>query len=100
VKPLLLLFPLLILAGHAQASSTFRCNSKLVSLDNSGAEVQNKCGEPVSRDLIGYIEVLDEYGFRHEVAVEEWVYGPSHGMYHYLRFEGNRLRRIDSKRGN
>jgi len=43
--------------------------------------------------------VVDEYGFRQEVRIEEWVYGPTNGMYHFLRFEGNRLRRIDSERG-
>jgi hypothetical protein len=43
--------------------------------------------------------VLDEYGFYHEVAVEEWAYGPRNGMYQFLRFEGNRLNKIDSKRG-
>jgi hypothetical protein len=34
------------------------------------------------------------------VPIEEWTYGPRNGMYHFLRFEGNRLRDIDSKRGN
>ncbi|HAV06360.1 MAG TPA: hypothetical protein DCX47_15330, partial [Pseudomonas sp.] len=39
------------------------------------------------------------YGYRQEVAVEEWVYGPNNGMLHFLRFEGNRLRQIGSRRG-
>ena len=64
------------------------------------SEVLHKCGEPASRDFIGYKEVLDDYGFRHEVNVEEWVYGPNHGMYHFLRFEGGRLIEIRSKRGS
>lgn len=83
----------------AHAGSTHRCGSNLVSLDASTAEVRNKCGEPGSSGLIGYKEVLDQYGFRHEVQVEEWVYGPTNGMYHFLRFEANRLREIGSKRG-
>jgi len=37
---------------------------------------------------------------REEFQVEEWTYGPNNGMYQYLRFEGNRLRQINSKRGN
>ena len=48
---------------------------------------------------MGYREVLDEYGFYNEVAVEEWAYGPRNGMYQFLRFEGNRLIKIESKRG-
>lgn len=86
-------------ALHAQASSTFRCGSNLVSLRASTAEVQAKCGEPTSRALTGYKELVDEYGFRQEVQIEEWTYGPTNGMYHFLRFEGNRLSNIDSERG-
>ncbi|MOA67341.1 hypothetical protein D3C78_1944690 [compost metagenome] len=60
----------------------------------------DKCGEPVSRNDLGYREVVDQYHQRNEVLVEEWVYGPNNGMYQFLRFEGNRLRNIESKRGN
>lgn len=95
----LILLSLLVFAGGVQASSTHRCGSALVSLEASTGEVRQKCGEPASASLVGYKEVLDDYGFRHEVQVEEWVYGPTHGMYHFLRFEGNRLRRIESQRG-
>lgn len=90
---------LILLAGSVQAS-TLRCGSALISTDDASSEVLGKCGEPKSRDFIGYREVIDIYGFRREVSVEEWTYGPRNGMYHFLRFEGNRLRTIDSKRGN
>lgn len=90
---------LVLLSGSVQAA-TLRCGSALISTDDATHEVLGKCGEPVSRDFLGYREVVDAYGFRHEVAVEEWTYGPRQGMYQFLRFEGNRLIRIDSKRGN
>lgn len=83
----------------AQASSTYRCQGKLVSLNATTVEVLEKCGEPEDRQFTGFKERTDEYGFWQEVRVEEWTYGPSHGMYHYLRFEGNRLSKISSKRG-
>ena len=85
---------------HAEASSTYRCNSRLVSLDSSTAEVCSKCGDPASSAMVGYKEIVDDYGYRQEVPVEEWIYGPNNGMLHFLRFEGNRLRQIDSQRGN
>ena len=91
---------LLLALGTAQASSTLRCNSNLVSLDDTTNEVLAKCGEPVSRSDLGYREVVDQYHQRNEVLVEEWIYGPRNGMYQFLRFEGNRLRKIESKRGN
>ncbi|MCQ4285976.1 DUF2845 domain-containing protein [Pseudomonas stutzeri] len=95
----LLLLSLLVFATGAHASSTHRCGSALVSLEASTSEVSAKCGEPSSSALVGYKEILDDYGFRQEVPVEEWTYGPTNGMYHFLRFEGNRLRRIESQRG-
>ncbi|MBP8236784.1 MAG: DUF2845 domain-containing protein [Pseudomonas sp.] len=91
---LLILFPL-----GAHASSTLRCDSGLISLEDSTSVVTSKCGDPISREFVGYREVLDAYGFRNEVAVEEWAYGPRNGMYQFLRFEGNRLVKIQSKRG-
>lgn len=91
---------LLLSATLAEASSTFRCGSALVSKGAPTVEVAGKCGEPSSRAFVGYKDVLDQYGFRNEVSVEEWVYGPRNGMYHFLRFEGERLREIRSKRGH
>lgn len=90
---------LMLLAGTAQAS-TLRCGSALISHGDDTREVLDKCGEPLSRDFLGYREVVDYYGFRSEVAVEEWSYGPRNGMYHFLRFEAGRLVSIGSKRGN
>lgn len=90
---------LVLLAGSLEAA-TMRCGSALISTDDSASEVLGKCGEPRSRDFLGHREVLDDYGFYNEVPIEEWTYGPRNGMYHFLRFEGNRLRNIDSKRGN
>jgi hypothetical protein len=89
----------LLCAGQTHASSTYRCSSALVSLDASTSEVRSKCGDPSSAAVVGYKEVLDDNGFRHEVQIEEWTYGPNNGMYYFLRFEGNRLRKIDSERG-
>ena len=99
-RRVLLCLSLLLAVGNAQASSTLRCNSSLISLDDTTSEVLDKCGEPISRTDLGFKEVVDEYYRRDEVRVEEWVYGPRNGMYQFLRFEGNRLRDIDSKRGN
>jgi hypothetical protein len=84
-------------ASHASASDTLRCGSQLISLGDRASEVLQKCGEPVSRDALGYKRSANR---REEFQVEEWTYGPSNGMYQYLRFEGNRLRQINSKRGN
>ncbi len=97
-RMLFLLLPLLLaLAGPASAAS-YRCNSSLVTKGDHVQEVLSKCGEPVSQSLIRYKSVIDDWGFRHEVPVEEWTYGPRNGMYHVLRFEGGRLIGVDSRR--
>jgi hypothetical protein len=103
VKPLLLLITLFSLSlGHnalTQAASTLRCQSQLISLTDHSNEVQSKCGEPQSKDFLGYRQVFDEYGGSRQVGIALWGYGPRNGMYYYLRFEANRLVKIDSKRG-
>ena len=84
-------------ASQVSAADTLRCGSQLVSVGDRSSEVLHKCGEPVSRDLLGYKRSANR---REEFQVEEWTYGPNGGMYQYLRFEGNRLKQITSKRGN
>lgn len=94
----LLLCLLLLVSPSLWASSTLRCGSGLVSSGDTTGEVISTCGEPISRDFLGYRVVTGYYGERNEVAVEEWVYSPRSGMYHFLRFEGGRLTSVTSKR--
>lgn len=86
----------LLAAGLTQAES-LRCGSKLVSIGDRAFEVENKCGAPTYRDVVGY--TLSGYD-RREYRVEEWVYGPDNGMLSILTFEGNRLARIERKRND
>ncbi|WP_371928629.1 DUF2845 domain-containing protein [Pseudomonas sp. SLFW] len=87
------------LSGLSQAD-TLRCGSQLISVGDRMFEVQQKCGQPVSQDIVGYKETVNHFRQVDQVQVQEWVYGPNSGMFQYLRFEGGRLVRIDSKRGN
>ncbi|QQE89555.1 DUF2845 domain-containing protein [Azotobacter chroococcum] len=93
-----LLTALFGLAPALLLAASLRCENHLISTGDSTHEVLGKCGEPASRDLLGYRERRDDWGFHHELVVEEWVYGPRNGMYYFLRFEGNRLVGIDSRR--
>ncbi|MFV3415554.1 DUF2845 domain-containing protein [Pseudomonas nitroreducens] len=93
-----LLLPLAFTATATQAAS-LRCNSKLISTGDVSSDVLSRCGEPVSRSFLGYKQVPGyRYGESMEVAVEEWIYGPWSGMLYFVRFEGNRLSDIQSKR--
>lgn len=96
MKRLSLTLALLCSAALAQAE-TLRCGSQLVSVGDRSFEVQQKCGEPAYRDLVGYTLGANE---RREMKIEEWIYGPSNGMLTILTFEGNRLSRIERRRGH
>lgn len=98
MRRLLILSLVLLSANLAHASSTWRCDGKLVSVGDPSAVVQNKCGAPLSRDITGSKLWRDDYGFEQEVVIEEWVYGPRNGMYHFLTFEGGVLKKINSRR--
>ncbi len=94
-RQLLCLALLALCSGLAQAGS-MRCGTQLVSEGDRAFEVERKCGEPAYRDLVGY--TLGGYD-RREFKIEEWVYGPNNGMLSILTFEGNRLIRIETRRG-
>ncbi|MBW1753530.1 MAG: DUF2845 domain-containing protein [Deltaproteobacteria bacterium] len=79
-----------------------RCGNDLISIGDLKNEVLVKCGEPFSREIIGYIDrVESEYtdGVKSEkrvrvMKIEEWIleitnYGTIY--YHSLVFEGNKL---------
>ncbi len=88
---------LLLLAVPAGAA-TLRCGSALISTGDHALEVQEKCGEPASRSVIGYRQRGDHWSNYEEVRIDEWIYGPRSGMYYFLRFEANRLTEIRSQR--
>ncbi|UTW09276.1 DUF2845 domain-containing protein [Pseudomonas benzenivorans] len=95
MRKLSLSIALLLSATAAEAS--LRCDKGIASKGDRSIEVQAKCGEAVSRSLVGYTQNANG---DQEFPIEEWVYGPRNGMYYYLTFQGGRLQRIDSKRGN
>lgn len=97
IKRLLIGLAVAMAASHASAADTLRCGSQLISVGDRSSEVLQKCGQPAARDPLGYKRSANR---REEFQVEEWTYGPNGGMYQYLRFEGNRLVQITSKRGN
>lgn len=96
--PALPAFILLLACHSASASTTLRCGNGLVSTGSTTSEVLQKCGEPIARDLLGSVMRTGNYGESYELQVEEWSYAPRNGMYQFLRFEGGRLVRVDSKR--
>ena len=72
-----------------------RCGDHLVSIGDRSFKIFKKCGEPVSKEQIGYTITKDE---KRELKIDEWVYGPKNGHYYHLIFEGNKLVEIKAIR--
>jgi hypothetical protein len=97
-------------AGASAASGlSLRCGTDLVSPGYLKYEVLEICGEPLSREIVGEVEITDPGRIydRHDrrytsrgtkiiLYIEEWIYDKS-GL-HVLRFEGNRLVNVESIR--
>jgi hypothetical protein len=97
MRTYLLGLALLLCCNVSAHADTLRCGSQLVGVGDRAFEVQQKCGEPTHRDLVGY--TLGPYE-RRELKIEEWIYGPSNGVLTILTFEGNRLTRIERRRSH
>ena len=80
-------------------ADTWRCGTKLVVLNDLAIQVREKCGDPISEEVIGYtLRSIHLDGIEREFKIEQWIYGPEQGYYHVLRFEAGRLRDIDNVR--
>lgn len=79
---------LVSLPAHA-----LRCGTDIVDEDDLMFEVEQACGAPLSRQVIGYVDSM-VYGDRIRVMnIEEWIYKINRDHYS-LEFEGNRLQHI------
>lgn len=82
-------------AAFASAQTTYRCNSRLVSVGDRKFEVAETCGEPMSKEFIGERTYRDG-GRERTDTIEEWVYDLRYGFYDILTFEGGKLVRIEA----
>jgi Protein of unknown function (DUF2845) len=83
-------------AASAGADGSMHCGNSFVKIDERAYLVQKDCGEPVSKQLIGY--TIDQQE-RRELVIEEWTYGPRDGGYFYIiTFVGGKVSKISSER--
>jgi len=72
-------------------NTSYICEDEIVSIGCHSSEVLRKCGEPNSKEIIGYALTKSR---RREFKIEEWIEGPIDGFYYILAFQANRLIRI------
>ena len=91
------LFLTLLTAAPSEGFSTYRCGNHIVQVGDHGFEVEAKCGEPKSRDLISEVKVRTRYMNKTQ-WVEEWLYDIRYGWWDVLTFRGGRLVKIQAVR--
>jgi len=87
----------LILALIVNNVFGFMIGNEIVSVGDLKHEVLLKCGEPESREVIGYIDRVVSGERIRVMKIEEWIvsvtsYGKTY--YYSLVFEGNELKEI------
>ena len=89
-------FAFIFSVALAGADGSMHCGNSFVKIGERAYLVQKECGEPVSRQLVGY--TIDQQE-RRELVIEEWIYGPRDGGYFYIiTFVGGKVSKIDSER--
>ncbi len=88
------------MTANAAAAESLRCGTQLIREGDLGIQVREKCGDPISEELIGYTLRGAPPGLRgeREYKIEQWIFGPDQGYYHVLIFEGGRLHSIENIR--
>lgn len=88
---------LFILVMTSHPALALRCGNNLVMVGDLKHDVLLKCGEPKSKELIGFIDHLAPEMRVRVMKIEEWIVEENHYghiYYHSLMFEGNRLKEI------
>lgn len=86
----ILVLTLIGLSLTATNAFSLRCGQDLVNIGDLKHKVLLTCGQPFSKEIIGYID-QERSGDRIRVMkIEEWIV-ESNGNYYSLEFEGNML---------
>ena len=93
-----MLATLVLVTYPIAAQASMRCPNGIISGGATTFEVLNKCGEPDSKEKISPALGSDGKTTNKSVTVENWVYGPSNGMYRFLKFIDGTLVKIESRR--
>jgi hypothetical protein len=89
---------LIFMLSIPAASFALRCGNNLISIGDLKPQVLLNCGEPKSKEVIGYVDRMDNGTRIRVMKIEEWVIAiDTYGTitYYSLVFEGNVLKEIN-----
>ena len=92
----MMLFLLLPILSIASGKTTLRCGHQVISLGDLKNKVLITCGEPYSKEIIGYIDRVESEERIRVMKIEEWILKIDNKYYFSLVFEGNKLIEIKS----
>jgi len=76
-------------------SFALRCDNGLVNVGYLKQRVLVACGNPYSKEIIGYIDKQKDGDRIRVMKIEEWIINKK-GNYYSLIFEGNKLIKIET----
>jgi hypothetical protein len=89
-----IIFVLALCPGaFAQQQTSMRCGNLFVKEGLSSLEVLAGCGEPVSKEDLGY-RGRKSVGKK----VERWVYGPLSGYYYFVTIEAGTVVSVEAEK--
>ncbi len=83
-----------VLISFSNVSYALRCGDELARVGDLKHEVLLACGEPKSKEIIGYIDKEKEGNRIRVMKIEEWIIKTTN-YYYSLVFEGNKLIKIN-----
>lgn len=95
---LFLMLSLTLPSVTSMAGDTLRCGTRLIQKDSLAIQVRERCGPPLSQEVIGYTLLGTRYANsvrQREFRIEQWLYGPERGYYNEIIFEGGRVKEIN-----
>ena len=76
-------------------SFALRCGTKLANIGDHKNEVLLACGNPESKETIGYVDKENDGERIRVLKIEEWIFEKSNQYYSFV-FEGSKLIKIES----
>ena len=77
-------------ASETDVITSFRCGSAIVNMGTQSFEVAEKCGDPLSKEDVGFTDGALR------LKIEKWVYESDGGEMRILYFKAGKLERIEA----
>ncbi len=85
-----------LFAAEEEEDVGWRCGNLFIHEGIQSFEVLQSCGEPNSKEVVGYAEHGGDDEGDAGLVIEKWLYGPDAGYYHVLYFKAGVLEKVEA----